>query len=52
MSLKQKLLIIVSLSFLVVAVIGCEKEGTAEKAGKEADKAFSAAKDKIHEATK
>jgi hypothetical protein len=32
--------------------IGCKKEGTAEKTGKEIDKALDTAKDKINDVTK
>lgn len=36
-----------------ITVCACDNnDGTAEKAGKEIDKAFDTAKDKIHEATK
>jgi hypothetical protein len=51
MSLKKTLLVLLSF-FFIVSVTGCEQEGTAEKAGKEVDKAFNTAKDKIHDATK
>ena len=37
---------------LLTAGLGCEKEGTAEKAGKEIDRALDSAKDKFKEATK
>jgi hypothetical protein len=43
---------LVALFFLCAAATGCEQEGATEKAGKEVDKAFNSAKDKIHEATK
>jgi len=39
-------------TLFVVLPAGCEKEGTAEKAGKEVDKAYDAAKSKLKEATK
>ena len=41
-----------SLILLVVLNTACQKEGTAEKAGKEVDKAFDAAKDKYNEMNK
>ena len=37
---------------IVAMHVGCEKEGTAEKAGKEVDKAYDSAKDKFKEMTK
>jgi len=37
---------------LLLTSVACEKEGTAEKAGKSVDKAFDSAKQKLNEATK
>ena len=37
---------------IVSMQIGCQKEGPAEKAGKEVDKAFNSLKDKIEDASK
>lgn len=51
-SLLNKTIILLALLMLASIQIGCEKEGTAEKAGKEIDKAFDTAKEKINEATK
>jgi hypothetical protein len=52
MPIAQRILAAVFTIFICFAAIGCEKEGPAEKAGKEIDKAFNTAKDKINEATK
>jgi hypothetical protein len=48
----KKMLVLLSLALFITLQTGCEKEGTAEKAGKEADKAFSTAKEKINDVTK
>jgi hypothetical protein len=52
MILKSKALLLFSLLVLALATVACEKEGGAEKAGKQIDKALDTAKDKIHDATK
>ena len=39
-------------SCLMLTTAACEKEGTAEKAGKIADRAFDSAKQKLDEVTK
>ena len=52
MELKSKLTVCFAAFWLCLGVIACEKEGSAEKAGKEIDKAFSTVKEKVHEATK
>lgn len=52
MKLQSKAILLLSLLFLALSTVACEKEGDAEKAGKEIDKAFNAAKEKIHDATK
>ena len=52
MKLIKILLIGFALSSLLIATVACEKEGNAEKAGKEVDRAFDSAKQKINEATK
>jgi hypothetical protein len=52
MELKKILVIGLALSCLLVSSVACEKEGTAEKAGKEVDKAYDSAKQKLNEATK
>jgi hypothetical protein len=46
------LVIIMALSMIAAFNTGCEKEGTAEKAGKEVDRALDSAKDKYKEMTK
>ena len=48
----RKLLIIFVLALSIFAFIACESEGPAEKAGKEVDKAFDSAKQKLNEVTK
>jgi predicted small secreted protein len=52
MNLKKIIAVILAVSFLLTAAVACEKEGTAEKAGKEIDRAFDSAKEKFNEATK
>lgn len=52
MKLQAKAVLFFSLLILAVATAACEKEGGAERAGKQIDKALDSAKDKIHEATK
>jgi len=42
--LKTIVLCSILFSFLAMAIIGCEKEGPAEKAGKKMDEAFDSAK--------
>ncbi len=37
---------------LLVSAVACEKEGPAEKAGKEVDRAFDNAKQKLNDVTK
>lgn len=50
--MKKIFLICLAISFLMVSAVACEKEGTAEKAGKSVDRAFDSAKEKLNEATK
>jgi len=53
MSFFKKMVMIGALVSLTMALVACSgEEGTAEKAGKDIDKAFDSAKEKIHEATK
>lgn len=52
MQVKNLLMIGLALSCLLISSVACEKEGTAEKAGKEVDKAFDSAKQKLNETTK
>jgi uncharacterized lipoprotein YehR (DUF1307 family) len=52
MSLTGKIFMIVVALSLTIGIYGCKKEGPAERAGKEIDRAFEKAKDKIDEATK
>jgi len=52
MSLTGKILMIVVALSLTFGIYACKKEGPAERAGKDIDRAFEQAKDKIDEATK
>ena len=52
MNLKKILVIGLAISCLLLATVACEKEGTAEKAGKEVDRAFDSAKEKLNDVTK
>ena len=52
MKFIKLLLVGIVLSCLLIATVACEKEGTAEKAGKEIDRAFDSAKKKLDETTK
>ena len=52
MDLKKIVALILALGFILAAAAACQREGTAEKAGKEIDKAFNTAKDKLNEAKK
>ena len=50
-SLSTKILVLCISSFLAFAFIGCEKEGPAEKAGKQFDQAVDSAKENVEEVT-
>jgi len=52
MSLFKRLIIIAIVGLLFAGVYGCKKEGTAERAGKNVDKAMEDAKEKLDDATK
>ena len=52
MSLRKMLCIGLAIIFMAFATVACEKEGTAEKAGKEIDRAMESAKKKLDETTK
>ena len=52
MKLGKILLVGLALCSLLFATVACEKEGNAEKAGKEIDRAFDSAKKKLNETTK
>ena len=52
MSLPNVVVICFALTFLVFSTAACEKESTAEKAGKEIDRALDNAKKKYNETTK
>ncbi len=51
-SIFKKGIVLFILLMIAFVQIGCKKEGTAEKTGKEIDKALDTAKDKINDATK
>lgn len=51
-SMWKKILILCGLALFVFAQIGCEREGAAEKAGKNIDETLDTAKEKINDATK
>lgn len=44
---KSKIASVLTLGVLSIALLGCEKEGPAEKAGKEIDQAIGSAEGKI-----
>ena len=50
--MKKLLAICLAISLLMVSAVACEKEGTAEKAGKEIDRAFDSAKQKLNDVNK
>ncbi|OKY75359.1 MAG: hypothetical protein BM485_08820 [Desulfobulbaceae bacterium DB1] len=52
MSIIKKLMGVCLVSVLAMSLAACSEEGSAEKAGKEVDKAFDSAKEKVHDATK
>jgi hypothetical protein len=52
MSLRKVIIISLAITFMIFTTAACEKEGSAEKAGKEIDKAMENAKKKYDEATK
>jgi hypothetical protein len=52
MTVQAKAVLLFSCLLLTLAAVACEKEGGAERAGKQIDKALDRAKDKIHDATK
>ena len=50
--LRIKMFILFAIAFIAFGITGCKEKGTAEKAGKEVDKAIDSAKEKLEEATK
>ena len=52
MEVKKLLVIGLAIGGLLISAVACEKEGTAEKAGKEIDRALDSAKQKLNETTK
>lgn len=52
MAVWKKIIVLACLClFLAGGVVGCEKEGSGEKAGKKVDEAVDAAKDKLKKLT-
>lgn len=49
-SYRKKTIAAMAIGMLILALSGCQKEGPAEKAGKELDKAISSAGDQIEAA--
>ncbi len=52
MKLRVKIFVLTAVACFAFGIAGCGEKGTAEKAGKDVDKAVDSAKDAIHEATK
>jgi hypothetical protein len=52
MDFKKIIIIGFAMSCLLLTAAACEKEGTAEKAGKEVDRALDSAKKKLDDVTK
>ncbi len=52
MKLRIKIFVLAAIACFAIGTSGCGEKGTAEKAGKEVDKAVESAKDAIHDATK
>ena len=52
MSLQKVFVIGLVITFMIFSTAACEKEGSAEKAGKEIDKAMESTKKKLDETTK
>ena len=52
MSLRKVFIIGLVVTFMFFSTAACEKEGGAEKAGKEIDKAMESVKKKLDETTK
>ena len=52
MEVKKIFVIGFAISCLMISAVACEKEGPAEKAGKEVDRAYDSAKQKLNDATK
>jgi hypothetical protein len=50
--LLKKVIMLMATILLVAGLFGCEKEGPAEKAGKQIDKVFEDVKDKAEDASK
>jgi outer membrane lipoprotein-sorting protein len=52
MKLRMKMFVLCAIACLAFGIAGCGEKGTAEKAGKEVDKAVDSAKEKFEEVTK
>ena len=50
--MKKLLVLGFAVSCMLLFTVACEKEGTAEKAGKEIDRALDSARQKLNETTK
>lgn len=52
MKLRMKMFVLSAIACFAFGIAGCGEKGTAEKAGKEVDKAVDSAKEKLEEVTK
>ena len=52
MKLRMKMFVLCAIACFAFGIAGCGEKGTAEKAGKEVDKAADSAKEKFEEVTK
>lgn len=52
MKLRMKMFTLCAIACFAFGIAGCGEKGTAEKAGREVDKAVDSAKEKFEEATK
>ena len=52
MKFRIKMGVLCAIACFAFGITGCGEKGTAEKAGKEVDKAAESAKEAIHDATK
>ncbi len=52
MKLRMKMFVLCAIACFTFGITGCGEKGSAEKAGKEVDKAVDSAKDKFDEVTK
>ncbi len=52
MKLRMKMFVLCAIACFAFGIAGCGEKGTAEKAGKEVDKAIDSSKEKLEEVTK